>query len=165
MAKNFMKSQGPRQNGHYKQGYYGVVNREKYVGDISKVIYRSSWEEKLMRFCDLNENILSWSNEPVAIPYYDPLTNVTRRYYVDFAIVTRDNNGTVTKWLLEVKPSKQISPPKAPNRMTDKQTDNYLRTAKAYIINQAKFEAAKLFAADRGFKFGIITENFLFRQK
>lgn len=162
MAKNFMKSQGPRQNSHFKQGYYRPS--EKYVGDPNKVIYRSSWEQQFMRFCDTNPNVISWTSEPdLHIPYYNPLEKRISRYYIDFAIVTRDNDGNVTKWFIEVKPSKQIVPPVTPKRMTDKQTDNYLRNAKHYIVNQAKFEAAKQFAAERGFKFGIVTENFLFK--
>jgi hypothetical protein len=47
--------------------------------------------------------------------------------------------------------------------MTDKQTASYVYAAKQYIVNQAKFEAAKEFASVRGLKFGIITENFLFK--
>ena len=47
--------------------------------------------------------------------------------------------------------------------MTDKQTANYVYAAKQSIVNQAKFEAAKEFASVRGLKFGIITENFLFK--
>jgi hypothetical protein len=47
--------------------------------------------------------------------------------------------------------------------MTDKQTANYVYAAKQFILNQAKFEAAKSFAATRGLQFGIITENFLFK--
>jgi hypothetical protein len=50
----------------------------------------------------------------------------------------------------------------APERLTEKQTLNYARHAKAYIINTAKFRAAKEWAAKRAMRFGIITENFLF---
>ena len=28
----------------YKQGYYKVQNKEKYIGNPNLVIYRSSWE-------------------------------------------------------------------------------------------------------------------------
>lgn len=164
MAKNYMKSQGPRQNGLYKQGYYSPANPEKVVGDVNKLIFRSSWEFKFMRFCDTNASVVSWANEPLSVKYYDPLSRKVRDYYIDFAIVVKDNDGTVTKWLIEVKPSRHIVPPKTPKRMTDKQTAAFLYSAKAYIVNQAKFEAAREFAAHQGFKFGIITENFIFQQ-
>ena len=32
-----------------------------------------------------------------------------------------------------------------------------------YLINQAKFKAAKLWAEKRNFKFGLIDEDFLFK--
>jgi hypothetical protein len=164
MAKNHMKSQGPRTNGQYKQGYYRVLNTDKYTGDLTKVIYRSSWEAQFMRFCDTNPNIIGWTSEPdLACNYYDPLLKKMRKYYIDFAIVAQDNDGNISKWFIEIKPNKQIVPPTTPKRMTDKQTANFLHNAKAYIVNQAKFEAAKQFAAERGFKFGIVTENFLFK--
>lgn len=162
MAKNIMKSQSPRANSHFKQGYYRPS--AKYVGDAAKCIFRSSWEAQFMRFCDTNPSVVSWTSEPdCTISYFDPLMKRVRNYYIDFAIVTQDSDGNITKWLIEVKPSKQIVPPPTPKRMTDKQTANFLHNAKAYIVNQAKFEAAKQFAAERGFRFGIITENFLFK--
>ena len=77
--------------------------------------------------------------------------------------MTKDNEGNEKSWLIEVKPNKYTKPPVAPKRMTDKQTANYVYAAKQFILNQAKFEAAKAFAATRGLQFGIITENFLFK--
>ena len=56
-----------------------------------------------------------------------------------------------------------MSPPTKPKRMTDKQTANYVYAAKQFVMNQAKFEAARDYAAQKGIKFGIITENFLFK--
>ena len=35
----------------------------KYKGDASNIICRSSWERKFCRWCDLNENIVSWGSE------------------------------------------------------------------------------------------------------
>jgi hypothetical protein len=84
-------------------------------------------------------------------------------YYIDFYVVTKDNDGREQSWLIEIKPDKYTKPPTAPDRMTDKQTANYVYAAKQFIVNQAKFEAAKEFASVRGLKFGIITENFLFK--
>jgi hypothetical protein len=47
--------------------------------------------------------------------------------------------------------------------MTDKQTASYVYAAKQFVMNQAKFEAARDYAAQKGIRFGIITENFLFK--
>jgi hypothetical protein len=157
--KSFLK---PRA-GAIKQGYFKPSNPEKYVGDPTQIIFRSSWEFKFLQWCDQSPTILAYSSEPVGIPYYSPLDKRGHVYYVDFYIVTKDNDGNEQKWLIEVKPNKYVSAPTAPARMTNKQTANYVYAAKQYIINQAKFEAARDFASQRGIKFGIITENFLFK--
>ena len=149
--------------GKIRQGYFKPANPDKYIGDPTKIVFRSSWEFKFLQWCDHSPTILAYSSEPVGIPYYSPLDKRGHTYYVDFYIVTKDNDGNEQKWIIEVKPNKYVAPPVSPKRMTDKQTANYLYAAKQYVINQAKFEAARDFAAQRGIKFGIITENFLFK--
>jgi hypothetical protein len=161
-AKNSMKSQGPKK-GQYQQGYFVPQDLKKYVGDPTRIIYRSSWELKFMQFLDRSPSILKWSNESFAIPYFSPLDKRGHRYFIDFLVVTKDSEGNQQTWIIEVKPSKYFTKPEAPKRMTDQSTKNYLYSAKQYIINMAKFEAAKQFCAERGLKFGIVTENFIFR--
>jgi TnsA endonuclease N terminal len=157
--KNFLK---PRA-GKVQQGYFKPANPEKYIGDVSQIIFRSSWEFKFLKWCDSSPTILAYASEPIGIPYYSPLDQRGHVYYVDFYIITKDNQGNEQKFLIEVKPDKYTKPPVAPKRMTDKQTASYVYAAKQYIVNKAKFEAAKEFAQVRGLKFGIITENFLFK--
>jgi hypothetical protein len=157
--KSFLK---PRA-GNIKQGYFRPVNLDKYMGDPNKIIFRSSWEFKFLKWCDLSPTILRYASEPVGIVYYNPLDHRTHRYYIDFYVITKSADGTEQKWLIEVKPLKYVNPPPCPERMTNKQTANYLYAAKQYITNKAKFEAARAFAAQRSIKFGIITENFLFK--
>jgi hypothetical protein len=157
--KTFLK---PRA-GAIKQGYFKPAHPDKYIGDISQIIFRSSWEFKFLKWCDLSPTIIQYSSEPVGISYYSPLDKRGHTYYVDFYIVTRDAAGNDQKWLIEVKPDKFVKAPVVPKRMTDKQTANYVYAAKQFIVNKAKFEAAKDFAIHRGMKFGIITENFLFK--
>src|SRR5574344_1076276 len=53
-----------------KQGYYVPQNPEKVIG--GNIIYRSSWEEKFCRWCDLNKNVLRWGVEVIQIPYKNP---------------------------------------------------------------------------------------------
>ena len=50
------------------KGKFRPSNPNKYKGDPTKVIYRSLWELKFMRWCDGNVNILKWSSEEVVIP-------------------------------------------------------------------------------------------------
>jgi hypothetical protein len=157
--KTFLK---PRA-GKIRQGYFKPAFPEKYVGDPTQIIFRSSWEFKFLKWCDHSPTVTKYSSEPVGIPYYSPLDKRGHTYYIDFYVVTKDNDGREQSWLIEVKPDKYTKPPTAPARMTDKQTASYVYAAKQYIVNQAKFEAAKEFASVRGLKFGIITENFLFK--
>lgn len=157
--KEFLK---PR-NGEKKprQGYFKPVNPEKYIGEYP-ITFRSSWEFKFLKWCDASPTVLKYASEPIGIPYFNPLDKRGHIYYVDFYIIVRGSDGNEQKYLVEVKPMKYVSEPKAPDINTSKQWANYVYAAKQYIINKAKFEAAKTFAAQRGVKFGIITENFLF---
>lgn len=148
----------------YRQGYFTPNHPEKYLGNPTEIIYRSSWEFKFMEFCDSNEKVLSWGSESTPIPYFNPILKKECTYWIDCYMQVKNNNGSVTKWLIEVKPGKYLSPPKEPTRLTEKQTLNFARHAKTYLINSFKFKAAQNYASQNNMKFGIITENFLFNQ-
>jgi hypothetical protein len=152
------------QKGKVQQGYFHPKNPEKYKGDITKIIYRSSWEFKFLEYCDNNESVIEYASEPVGIAYYNPILKKESTYWVDCYMATRGSDGKITKWLIEIKPNKYLTPPAPPTRLTEKQTLNYARHAKAYIINDAKFKAAKVYASKNNMRFGIITENFLFNK-
>ena len=68
------------------KGKFRPSNPNKYKGDPTKVIYRSLWELKFMRWCDGNVNILKWSSEEVVIPYKSPIDNRYHRYFPDFYV-------------------------------------------------------------------------------
>lgn len=161
-SKSIKETLKPRR-GRVRQGYFIPQNPEKYDGDVTKIIYRSGWEYKFLKFCDDNDKILKYSSEPVGIRYWNPVNNKTSTYWVDAYVVTRDKKGNLKKWILEIKPLKYTQPPTSPKRLTEKQMRQYLSHAKTYLINRAKFEAAKDYADSKGIKFGIITENFLFK--
>lgn len=158
--KSFLK---PRLGGSVKQGYFRPQNPEKYMGDPGQIIYRSSWEFKFLKWLDSSPSVIKYSSEPIGIPYYSPLDKRGHVYYIDFFVKIGNSDGSEENWLIEIKPNKYVSPPTKPKRMTDKQTANYVYAAKQFIMNQAKFEAARDYALQKGIKFGIITENFLFK--
>lgn len=116
-----------------------------------------------MEYLDKSPNVLVWSSEEFFIPYYSPLDYRGHKYYVDFIVITSDSEGKQQGWVLEVKPAAHLQKPNAPKRMTDKATKSYLYAAKQFILNKAKFDAAREFCALKGLKFGIITENFIFK--
>jgi hypothetical protein len=124
---------------------------EKYAGDPTNIIMRSSWETRFASWCDKNTSIVKWSSEETVIPYRCPTDNYIHRYFVDFKITT----NTQKTYLVEVKPQKQTIPPVFPG----KQTQRYLLESLTFLKNQAKWEAAKKYAKDRGWEFKIITEH------
>ena len=130
---------------------------QKYIGNPTKVIYRSLWERKFMVFCDINKNVLEWGSEEVIIPYRSPVDGKMHRYYVDFIVKTKRDDGIVETSIIEVKPKKQCQPPKVPKRKTRR----FLNEVKTWGVNSAKWEAAKEYSENRGWKFKILTEDTL----
>lgn len=144
-----------RMNGRsiFYRGKFTPKHPQKYAGNVENIIYRSSWEQKVMRFLDNSENVITWSSEELVIPYYDPTSNKMRRYFPDFVVKVRRSDGTSATFILEVKPKSQTSL-RAPKRQTKK----FLEEAKTYAINQAKWKAADEFCQDHGWQFKVITE-------
>ena len=128
---------------------------EKYDGDPTNIVYRSLWELKFLRYCDLNENILEYSSEEIVIPYMDRSTNRVRRYFPDAYIKVKQPDGNIKKYLIEIKPSKQTIPPPKPKR----QTRRYIAEAMEFVKNQSKWEAAREYCRDRMMEFKILTEQ------
>ena len=114
-----------------------------------------------MKKLDLNENILEWSSEEIALPYKSPLDNRIHKYYPDFYVKERLSDGTIKKYIVEIKPKKQTVEPKVPKR----KTKGYLYEVMEYAKNQAKWEVAEEWCADRGYEFKVLTENELFGYK
>ena len=139
----------------WSQGFYRPINPSKYKGDLSQIVFRSSWELKMFRYCDLSENVLKWSSENHIVNYKDPITGRARRYYVDVYLKHITKDGEVKEKLIEVKPSKQVKAPKIPKRKSKK----YLKEVETYIINKAKWKAADKYAKKHGMDFVLFTEK------
>jgi len=137
------------------KGKYKPSFPEKYKGDPTNIIYRSLWERKFCVYCDTNERILEWSSEEKCIPYRSPIDGKIHRYFPDFLIKVKESNGSIKKYMIEIKPSKQTVPPQKPQRQTKK----YISEVYEYAKNQSKWEAAREWCEDRGYEFKIITEH------
>lgn len=137
------------------KGFYQPSYPEKYRGDSKNIVYRSLWERQFMKYCDLNENILEWASEEMPVKYYDPTTKKIRKYFPDFLIKVKESNGSIKKYMIEIKPKKQTVPPPKPQR----QTKRYISEVYEFVKNQAKWEAAKEWCEDYGYVFKIITED------
>jgi hypothetical protein len=140
------------------KGKFIPKNPQKYKGDPTGIVYRSLWELKFMKYCDTNENILEWGSEEIALPYISPLDNRIHKYFPDFYIKVKENNGQIKKYIIEVKPKKQTVEP-IPQK---KKTKGYIYEVMEYAKNQAKWKAAREFCEDRQWEFKIITESELF---
>lgn len=136
-------------------GKYRPTNRSKYKGDPTNIIYRSLWELKFMKYCDLNENILEWGSEEIVIPYISPLDNRIHRYFPDFYVRVRSKTGRIEKLIIEIKPLKQTTPPKKQQRRTKR----YITEVTTYAVNDAKWKAAREYCKDRQWEFKILTEK------
>lgn len=133
-------------------------NPQKYVGDLSNIKSRSSWEIKFMRYCDINPSIIKWNSEGVQIPYWSTADNKERTYHVDFVITVETKNGLQTM-LVEIKPYKQTL---KPEKKKGKKLESYLTECYTYQVNMDKWTHAKKYAESRGWKFIIMTENELY---
>ena len=139
-------------------GKFKPKNYKKYKGDPTKIFYRSLWERRFMVYCDNNDKIIEWGSEELIIPYRSPLDKKVHRYFPDFYIKYLNKEGNVVREIIEVKPKKQLRPPKTPKR----QTKRYLQECATFMVNQAKWKkAAEEYCSDRKMKFRFLTEDHL----
>lgn len=136
-------------------GTYTPINPKKYNGDYRKIIYRSSWEKRVMLWLDKNVNVISWSSEEIVVPYKSPADGKYHRYFVDFFAQVRTSDGKLKSYLLEVKPKKQATEPLVKKRLTKQ----YINEVVTWSVNQAKWAAATEYCKDRSWEFKILTED------
>ena len=138
----------------FAQGKFSLKFPEKYMGGRSPT-YRSSWEFAFMKMCDENSAITKWASESIKIPYRNPFTGKYTIYVPDFFIVYNDRSGKEHVELIEVKPSQQTYLEDTGNSRTNKAH---------FILNQAKWSAAKSFCKQKGITFRVINEQDIFHQ-
>ena len=141
------------------KGKYQPKNPHKYIGDCTKIVYRSLWERKFMVYCDTNTSVLEWGSEIVVVPYKSPVDKKWHRYFVDFLVKVKTKQGYSETSLIEIKPKKHCSPPEKKKRVTK----TYMRECFMYAKNEAKWIAAREYAENRGWKFIVMTEDTLFK--
>ncbi len=142
----------------YIQGIFKPENPGKYVGAVDRIVFRSSWELKVMRRFDSDPNIVQWNSEGIVVNYIDPSSATKseplgklRRYFVDFWIKKADGEQI----LIEVKPYAETKPPV----QEGKSKRRFIQECMTYSRNLGKWRSARAFAADKKMKFIIITEK------
>lgn len=156
----------PNQPTKYVQGYYKLINENKYITDPSQIIYRSSLELKFCKFLDESKKVIKWGSEVVSIPYksYD---NKMHTYHIDFYVEVEnlDVVGGMERLLVEVKPHVESmniinnTPPKKPKRCTPTSLRNWEYSMKQHITNVYKWKHAQEYARIKNYKFLIVTEK------
>ena len=121
------------------------------------IVYRSTWELRVMRYLDENSNIIWWASEEVFITYLSPLDGLVHKYFPDFTFQVRQKNGLVVTYMWEIKPFKQTIKPESKRK-----TKRFLEECMTYSINLAKWEAAEKFCQEHHWKFDVITERDIF---
>jgi hypothetical protein len=135
---------------NYSQGYYTVINPEKYVGNGTPK-YRSGWELTFMRFCDNHPSVVSWASENVRIPYKNPFTGKDTFYVPDFFVVYQNASGRRAE-LVEIKPKAQ-----AVMELARSQQEKA-----AVALNMVKWNAARVWCKRMGATFRVLTEEDLY---
>ena len=135
------------------KGWFTPRNPSKYKGDATNIVYRSSWELRVMKYLDEQPNVIWWASEELPIPYKSPIDQKVHRYFPDFVARIRQPDKEVTV-VMEVKPHKQTQLP-----TQKRKTQRFLQEVATYAVNQEKWRAADLFCKEHGWKFMLITEK------
>jgi hypothetical protein len=144
--------------GKFKQGYYQPQFPDKYHGKMP-IIYRSNWERKFCAWLDLTPEILEWSSESISIKYFYEPDQSMHTYYPDFYFMKKNQDGSISKYLVEVKPTKFLQRPSEPKRKTPNALKNYRMACEQFAKNYYKSIAAKEWCTRNGYKYVYLTEN------
>jgi hypothetical protein len=137
------------------RGRFTPKNPQKYLGDSSRVFFRSSWELRTMKFLDQHSSILAWNSECIKIPYLSPIDNKIHQYIPDFFVEYVDPDGVINQEVVEIKPLHE----------SDKKHAKSDRSKNALEVNNSKWKAAAFYCETHGLTFKVLTEQTLFRQK
>ena len=138
------------------KGRFIPKNPQKYAGDVSNIIWRSTWERQVMDWLDSSDNVIYWSSEELVIKYFSPIDNKIHRYFPDFIVKIKKRDGKVMTHVIEVKPEYQTKQP-----TQKKKTKRFIEESITYVVNQSKWKAAEEFCKDRGWVFQVLTEKHL----
>ena len=134
------------------KGKYTLENPDKYVGDKSNIIWRSTWERTAFKWCDRNDNIIKWNSEEIVVKYISPVDNKFHRYYVDLFVEFK--NGK--RLLIEIKPSSQVFQPVLTK---GKHQKTILYEHQTFVVNSAKWKSAREYAKTINAEFVIFDET------
>jgi hypothetical protein len=140
--------------GNNYKGWFKPKNPGKYKGDASNIVYRSTWEVRVMKWLDEHPQVIWWGSEELPIPYISPVDKKKHKYFPDFIAKMKLKDGKVMTYIIEVKPLAQTKMP-----TQKRKTSRYLQEMATYAVNQEKWRAADIFCQEHGWKFLVVTEK------
>lgn len=140
----------------FLQGTYHPHNKAKCLNKTCS--YRSSYELRLMEWLDRSANVIRWSSEKIEIPYISPIDGKQHRYYPDAYVELKQADGTIGKFIIEIKPESQSVAP-VPSKRKKQKTILYEQSM--WLVNQAKWSSCEMWCKKRGLRFVIVTEKHL----
>lgn len=140
----------------FRQGVFVPKHPEKYIGDVTKIYFRSSWEKTTFEFLDNNVMVRRWGSEEIKIPYLDTVSNKMRTYFPDIWVEYVTKYGEVVTEIWEIKPKNQTRTPNPRHK-------HYLTESLTFETNKCKWAAAQAFCDSQGWKFRIVTETSIYR--
>jgi len=140
--------------GNNYKGWFKPKNPGKYKGDPSNIVYRSTWEVRVMKWLDEHPQVIWWGSEELPIPYISPVDKKKHKYFPDFIAKMKLKDGKVMTYIIEVKPLAQTKMP-----TQKKKTRKFLQEMATYAVNQEKWRAADIFCQEHGWKFLLVTEK------
>lgn len=108
-----------------------------------------------MMYLDEHADVIEWSSEEFVIRYRSPVDGKIHRYFPDFYVKKINKIGKTEISIIEVKPLAQTMEPKK----QPKPSRRYITEVMTYGVNQAKWQAAREYCADRNWSFLIFTEK------
>ncbi len=136
------------------KGWFRPRNPQKYKGDAKNIVYRSTWELRVMKWLDENPSVIWWASEELVIRYRSPVDQRIHRYFPDFILRVKRKAGLEKTLVIEVKPHSQTIKP-----VQKRKTKKFISEAATYAINQEKWRAADLFCQEHGWEFMVLTEK------
>lgn len=156
--------QGQATRGKYKtalRGKYFLSHPEKNLKGAKYIVFKSKLEALFIKYLDENPNVLKWDYEnPMnTIPYFDPVQQRQRRYFIDFVMWVKAGPNVIQEIWVEIKSSGETQPPKK-----SRNTIAYNESCRTYATNMAKWKTAAKICAAKGKLFRVITEKELIKK-
>ena len=96
-----IKNLKPKRDSKFLEGYFRPKFPEKYVGNTSQIIFRSSYEKMMFIILDLDPKVIKWNSEGIRVKYYYPVDKKWHSYYPDVYFEKKDGDKIIKAIILQ----------------------------------------------------------------